>query len=1259
MPVLYANNAVSALSASITNVATSFSVTAGHGARFPVIAGGDYFYATLMDSAGNLEVVKVTARATDTFTVQRAQEGTTARAYAANDIVELRITKAMLDDFKTDTRTGYLPLTGGTVTGVTTFSNASDTQIILNGGGTSWAGISWTDVSGTDYTWFNGSTSTFAIGGGGSTVSGKKLHVHGGMTIGSGYAATANPTNGLNVEGAIQQAGNQVLHAGNYNSYAPTLTGTGASGSWGISVTGNAATATNVAYSGLTGTVPTWNQNTTGNADTASNASLLNSISAVNLYNNMGDSHSTRTSFDATTPSYGFGYRFVQGSSNGPATGGSQYYSWYIGLGSDYPATGAGSYGAMFAVDRNSTTPYLSVRYNEGNGFTAWQKIRAGYADTAATATNVAYSGLTGTVPTWNQNTTGNAATATNISNTGTVTLATATESNAITITAPSYTTGTPVKLLNFEWYGNTFSLGNIRSGATPSDGFGVYYTASGGSLTEIARFGTGGTFNTIGAITQNGSQVLTAGNYNSYAPTLTGTGASGSWGISITGNAATATNVAYSGLTGTVPTWNQSTTGSSNAVSNTGFGNGNFTWYQTPDAFAGNSGWASYLISNHGDGNTYYSQTLIMPFWGAPQYSRKQGNSTVVGPYTFLTTENYTSYSPSLTGGGASGSWGINVTGTSGSISGFNNPTTAPTANTIAYRDAAGDIAAREIVLSSGLSGVTPTVLVSMYPTTNQMVRTTPAAVAAAIQSAASGSWGISITGNAATATNLSTNRTNWSTNGTLTAVVGQLAWKNYGNDHTIFDASNGTAPDGSAVSNTNATTAWSGSYPTLMGWNGAGTYGVRVDSARVADSASQLGGINSNRAMLKRRGRIHSSDSTSLNSSISAPEMGFTYGGSGEPTGPYIAFGGLSGDIDYSCQLVGAYSGGGNDFKIRTRNDDTVAWNSWRTILTDGNYNSYSPTLTGGSASGTWGISVTGNAATATNVAYSGLTGTVPTWNQNTTGTAAISTAATVTTSATASAFKVPFANTTASTTGNYGLLQDSEATFTYNPSTNTLTVGTVSGALSGNATTATTANALNTGNNYQVNSIGVGAAASGTAGRINGTTGVFTPNTTGVSTGLTVVNGDLTAYRSGGTTGVVYLSSSGSHYLYWDGTNYNLNSGNLVCTGNVTAYSDERLKKDWAPVAANFVSRLATVKSGTYTRTDNGERQAGSSAQDWQKLLPEVVTAGADDKETLSLAYGNAALVSAVELAKEVVELRAKLVRLEAIVAKLIED
>jgi hypothetical protein len=42
--------------------------------------------------------------------------------------------------------------------------------------------------------------------------------------------------------------GSLLLHSTNYNSYAPTLTGGGASGSWGISVTGNAGTVTNGVY---------------------------------------------------------------------------------------------------------------------------------------------------------------------------------------------------------------------------------------------------------------------------------------------------------------------------------------------------------------------------------------------------------------------------------------------------------------------------------------------------------------------------------------------------------------------------------------------------------------------------------------------------------------------------------------------------------------------------------------------------------------------------------------------------------------------------------------------------------------------------------------------------------------------------------------------------------------------------------------------------------------------------------------------------
>jgi len=103
-------------------------------------------------------------------------------------------------------------------------------------------------------------------------------------------------------------------------------------------------------------------------------------------------------------------------------------------------------------------------------------------------------------------------------------------------------------------------------------------------------------------------------------------------------------------------------------------------------------------------------------------------------------------------------------------------------------------------------------------------------------------GTWGINISGNASTATTFSTTRSNYKgvTDG---AVAGQLMWKNYGNGHTIFDASQGTSPDGGSINNTNSAAAWSATYPTLMGWNGSQTYGVRVDSARIADSATTAG--------------------------------------------------------------------------------------------------------------------------------------------------------------------------------------------------------------------------------------------------------------------------------------------------------------------------------------------------------------------------------------------------------------------------------
>ena len=104
---------------------------------------------------------------------------------------------------------------------------------------------------------------------------------------------------------------------------------------------------------------------------------------------------------------------------------------------------------------------------------------------------------------------------------------------------------------------------------------------------------------------------------------------------------------------------------------------------------------------------------------------------------------------------------------------------------------------------------------------------------------------WNQNTTGNAATSSTFSTSWTNYK-GVTDNAVAGQLMWKNYGNNHTIFDASNSTSPTGSAVNNTNSAIAWAATYPTLMGWNGVSTYGVRVDSARLADTAGALTSMN-----------------------------------------------------------------------------------------------------------------------------------------------------------------------------------------------------------------------------------------------------------------------------------------------------------------------------------------------------------------------------------------------------------------------------
>lgn len=201
-----------------------------------------------------------------------------------------------------------------------------------------------------------------------------------------------------------------------------------------------------------------------------------------------------------------------------------------------------------------------------------------------------------------------------------------------------------------------------------------------------------------------------------------------------------------------------------------------------------------------------------------------------------------------------------------------------------------------------------------------------------------------------------------------------------------------------------------------------------------------------------------------------------------------------------------------------------------------------------------------------------------------------------------------------------------------------------GTITATLNGNAATATTATSAGSVTNgvYTTGSQTIGGLKTFSTGiELNNQVPVYGKDSGGTGRAMLQLSSDnfVNIFNAGnssvrilnqaGTAGLVTLSDA---------------SGNFTAAGNVTAYSDERLKTDWAELPVDFLERVAAAKAGTYTRTDTGERQAGTSAQDWQKILQEVTRA--EENGTLSLAYGNAAMVTCIALARRVLALEAKL-------------
>lgn len=142
------------------------------------------------------------------------------------------------------------------------------------------------------------------------------------------------------------------------------------------------------------------------------------------------------------------------------------------------------------------------------------------------------------------------------------------------------------------------------------------------------------------------------------------------------------------------------------------------------------------------------------------------------------------------------------------------------------------------------------------------------------------------------------------------------------------------------------------------------------------------------------------------------------------------------------------------------------------------------------------------------------------------------------------------------------------------------------------------------------------------------------------------LSLGTGDDAEFFCDGAHFYLDLNAGIGNFYIRDGTTTRFtfdDAGDFTATGNVTAYSDERLKSNIQTIA-NAVDTVKALRGVTFEK--DGKASLGVIAQEVQKVLPELVHEG---DEYLSVAYGNmvGVLIEAIkEQQKQIDELKAKL-------------
>ena len=96
----------------------------------------------------------------------------------------------------------------------------------------------------------------------------------------------------------------------------------------------------------------------------------------------------------------------------------------------------------------------------------------------------------------------------------------------------------------------------------------------------------------------------------------------------------------------------------------------------------------------------------------------------------------------------------------------------------------------------------------------------------------------------------------------------------------------------------------------------------------------------------------------------------------------------------------------------------------------------------------------------------------------------------------------------------------------------------------------------------------------------------------------------------------------------------------TGSFTATGDITAYSDDRLKTDVETIGG-ALDKVSRVRGVNFTRKEDGSRSTGVVAQELAAVLPEAVKT--DENGMHHVAYGNITglLIEAVKELKDEID------------------